>query len=53
MDWRHKLTKTEKKHLREMGIRTKQDLLNAIEYQRKNECRCFDCSHIAVKLNLK
>jgi len=33
MDWRSKLTKKEKAHLREFGIRTKYNLAQAVKHQ--------------------
>lgn len=52
MDWRHKLTITEKKHLRTTKTRTKQDLLDNLEYQKKHDMKCHYCLEIAQKLNL-
>lgn len=53
MDWRSRLTKKEKQHLRETGATTKDALIHNRMGQDRDGIRCFECEHIARKLGLE
>ena len=53
MDWRSKLTKKEKQHLRETGATTKDALIRNREGQDRLGIRCFECEHIARKMGFE
>jgi hypothetical protein len=48
--WKSKLTKAERKHLTESGIRTKAHLASQAEFQKDKPENCWDCHFIAKKV---
>ncbi len=52
MNWRSKLNKKEKAHLKENNVLSTKDLAMAIEHQKGISTPCFDCNSIALKIGI-
>lgn len=48
--WRSKLTAKERKHLREMNMRTKTQVAEAVTHQQTIGMRCWECLGILRKI---
>ena len=53
MRWQEKLTKAERKHLRETKTRNLTDLKENLLYQKTHDIRCHECLHIAIKIGME
>ena len=47
------LTKKEQRHLTEANIHSMAAMKRQVEFQRNTDFPCFECRHIASKLDLK
>ncbi len=52
MQWRKKLTKKEKQHLRETGATTLEQVRENVLYQSTNRFPCWECVKIGRKLGI-
>jgi len=58
MRWQDKLTKKQKKHLKEMKMRTKRviqaqaDYHKAVDLGQKKGVKCYECSEIITRLEI-